>query len=222
MDKETLITNKNNPQGDYYIDKEFQNVIQMDSGENNIEIHKDSNTQSLILNDYTLEDEIEITDINEVIQADNNKKLNIDNKYEKYFMILKFSHNNETQMQLANILFKNIKLCASMSSLTRILQFSYYYMEMFNKIIEENIIVWNNMEREHKKEKMKNKLLKKMTKNNNISLNMSSDSMSFNSSMSETNGDDSDDDSESESDDSNKLFDSKFASKLASDINKNK
>ena len=220
LDKETLITNVNNPQGDYYIDKEFQNIIKMDSGENSNEIQKEYNYQSFMSNDYIIEDAISVSDINEVKKIDKKNKLNTNDKYAEYFMVLNFSHNNETETQLADILFKNIKICISMSSLTRILQFTDYYLEMFNKIIEENIIVWNNMEREHKKEKIKNRLLKKMNKNNNnILLNSSSDSISYNSSTSGTNDDS---DEESESDDTNKLFDSKFVSKLASDINKNK
>ena len=45
IDKETLITNENNPEGDLYMNKEFQHLIKMDSGENKKEIDKTSSSQ---------------------------------------------------------------------------------------------------------------------------------------------------------------------------------
>ena len=227
FDKETLITNANNPKGDSYIEKEFQNIIKMDAGENNEEIVMDQSHQTFLSRkEYTVEEVAFVSDFNEILNLKKNKSNKIDeeDKYAGYFMFLTFTHNNETKTQLAEILFKNIKVCGPLNTVIRIIQFTNYYLDMFNRIIEENIIIWNNMEKEHKREKMKNRLLKKMSKSN-ILLNTSnsSDTMSLNSSTSGTSDsyyDDSDDESDDE--DSSKLFDSKFASKLASDINKNK
>ena len=229
FDKETLITNANNPKGDSYIEKEFQNILKMDAGGNNEEIVVDESHQTFLSRkEYTMEEVAFVSEFNEIMSFNkkNNKIIedDKDDKYAEYFMILTFTHNNETQTQLAEIFFKNIKVCGPFNTLIRIIQFTNYYLNMFDRIIEENIIIWNNMEKEHKREKMKNRLLKKMSKNN-LLLNTSSnsDTISLNSSTSGT-SDAYDDDSEDESDseDNNKLFDSKFASKLGSDINKNK
>ena len=225
IDKETLITNINNPKGDSYTDKEFQHIIKMDSGEDNNEIYRDSSYDSYISSkDFTIEDPVLFNNLNEPknVQKNKNNNKNVKDKYAEYFLVLKFNHNNELQAQFADILLKKIKVCVSMSSISRIMQFSLYYLEMFNKINEENIIIWNNMEREHKKEKIKNRLIRRMTKSNNMLININNDTASVNSSFSQTNDDDSDLDEEDENDESNKIFDSKFVSKLASDMNKMK
>ena len=225
IDKETLITNINNPKGDSYTDKEFQHIIKMDSGEDNNEIYRDSSYDSYISSkDFTIEDPVLFNNLNEPknVQKNKNNNKNVKDKYAEYFLVLKFNHNNELQAQFADILLKKIKVCVSMSSISRIMQFSLYYLEMFNKINEENIIIWNNMEREHKKEKIKNRLIRRMTKSNNMLININNDTASVNSSFSKTNDDDSDLDEEDENDESNKIFDSKFVSKLASDMNKMK
>lgn len=110
----------------------------------------------------------------------------------------------------------------SYGTISRIMQFTIYYLNMFNEMVEEKLIVLGKMERGHKKEKMKNRLIRKMTKNNLLLQSTSSDSRSLNSSLSEMSvDDDSDLDEDSEIDDDNKLFDSKFTSKLVEDINKN-
>ena len=223
IDKETLITNINNPQGDLYINPEFQHIIKMESGEKSNEVDRTSSYQSNMgSNDYSMDDSI-FLDLNQTVFIEKNNVIKnkiVKDEYEDYFLILKFQHNNENQTQYADILLKKIKICIAMSTISRILQFTFYYLEMFNKIIEENLIIWENMEREHKKEKMKNRLIRKM-KSNNYLISSSNDSRSLNSSISEIDVDD-DSDEESEIEDNNKLFDSKFASKLAEDINKKK
>ena len=86
---------------------------------------------------------------------------------------------------------------------------------MFYKIIEKNLTIWENMEKENKKEKMRNKLMKK--KSNIITEGDSSDS--------DSDIDDENDIKENEDlekSDGNKIFDDKFASQLAEDINKKK
>ena len=219
IDKETLITNVKNPKGDLYIDKEFQHIVKMDSGVNKNEKNRASSSPSNRLSsEYSREDSISITNTNDNLNKENNVVNNNNEKEnnEQYFMILNFQHNNETQIQYADILLKRIKICVSMNTMGRILQFTFYYLEMFNKIIEKNLAIWNNMEMEHKKEKLKNKLLKKKTKNN-----LSNSDENLNLNISDDDEDDLDLEEEKETDDSNKLFDSKFASQLGEDI-KNK
>jgi hypothetical protein len=130
-------------------------------------------------------------------------------------MVLKFNHNNETQTQYADILLKKIKVCISMNTMGRIMQFGLYYSEMFYKIIEKNLTIWENMEKEHKKEKMRNKLMKK--KSNII---MEGDSSDSDSDIDDEN--DIKENEDLEKSDGNKIFDDKFASQLAEDINKKK
>ena len=227
-DRETLITNANNPKGDSYIEKSFQNIIKMDAGRNDEEIVVDEGHQTFLSRkEYTVEEVAFVSDFNDILNLKNNKsnKENEKDKYEDFFMFLTFTHNNQNKTQLVEIVFKNITICGPLNTVIRIIQFTNYYLDMFNRIIEENIIIWNNMEKEHKREKMKNRLLKKMSKSN-ILLNTSSssDTMSLNSSTSGTSDSyyDDDSDDESDSEDNSKIFDSKFASKLASEINKNK
>ena len=228
FDKETLITKANNPKGDSYIEKEFQNIIKMDAGDNNEEIVVDEGHQTFLSRkEYTGEEVAFVSDFSEILNIKKNKsnKANEEDKYAEYFMFLNFTHNNETKTQNVEILFKNITICGPLNTVIRIIQFTNYYMNMFDRIIEENIIIWNNMEKEHKKEKMKNRLLKKMTKSN-ILLNTSgsSDTMSLNSSTSGTSDSyyDDDSDDESDSEDNSKIFDSKLSSKLALDVKKEK
>ena len=218
IDKETLITNVNNPKGDLYIDREFQHIIKMDSGKNNNEERSSSDPNN---REFSRDDSVAITDISELKKDKNNN--NTDNKkenYDDYFMILNFIHNNENQTQYADILLKKIKVCIAMSTVSRVLQFSFYYLEMFNKINEKNLILWNKIEMEHKKEKVKNKMIRKLSRMSN-NFNKTNSSENLNSSINNDLEENSDSDEEIEIDDSNKLFDSKFASQLGQDI-KNK
>ena len=217
IDKETLITNANNPKGDLYIDREFQHIIKMDSGKSRNEDRNSSNPNN---REFSHDDSVAITDLNELnkeknINQANNKKEN----YDDYFMILNFIHNNENQTQYADILLKKIKICIAMSTVSRVLQFSFYYLEMFNKIIEKNLIILNKIEMEHKKEKLKNKMIRKLSRKS--ILNKTNSSENLNLSINNDLEEDSDSDEEMEFEDSNKLFDSNFASQLAKDI-KNK
>ena len=222
-DKETLITNVNNPKGDLYIDQEFKNIIKMDSGnkdENKIDDRYHSYRFSSEFSRESREDSIAFTDMNDFLNIEeNNKKDN----YDEYFMVLKINHNNETQTQYADLLLKKIQVCVAMSTIGRIIQFAFYYLEMFNKIIEKNLAILEKMELEHRKEKLKKKILKKksskkmlLSSNNNITNENVDNSI-------DDNEDDSDLDEELETteDNSNKLFDSQFASQLGEDI-KNK
>ena len=209
IDKETLITNVNNPHGDLYVDKEFQNIIKMDSGDNQNEMDRTSTSHHFRFNsDFNSEESVLLSDFNNMVNDENitNNDIKGEN-YDKFFMVLKFSHNNETQTQYADILLKKIKVCIAMNTFSRVMQFSLYYLEMFYKIIEKNLIIWENMEKEHQREKMRNKLINKN---------------SGNLSESDDNDDELDITEEIENNDSNKLFDSNFVSQLAEDINKNK
>ena len=225
IDKETLITNENNPKGDLYVDKEFQHLIKMDSGNNKNEVDRTiSNSSYRLSSDFNREDSIAYNDLNDLENKEINNNINNNiikekEKYDQYFMVLKFQHDNEAQIQYADILLKKIKVCISMSTIGRIMKFGLYYLEMFNKIIEKNLILWNNMEMEHKKEKLKNRMIKKLSKNNILSNSSSNENLNL--SISDDENEDSDLDEEIEIVDSNKLFDSKFASKLGEDI-KNK
>ena len=222
FDKETLITNINNPHGDLYIDKEFQNIIQMDSVSNKKEIYNNPTYQFLMKNtEYNEGDSNYFSDLDE-FKIDGNKNKNVKNNYEDYFMILKFQHNNETKTQDANVVLKSIKICLAMSTISRIYQFTFYYLDIFNEIIEKNYEKWKKMQKEHKSEKMKNKLMKRISKNNSLLLNTSNDVESLNSSFSSI-SDNYDDESyeEIECDDANKLYDSR-SSQIAEEINKKK
>ena len=222
LDKETLITNINNPQGDLYIDKEFQNIVQMDSIINKNEIYSNSTYQFLMKNvEYNEGDSHFFSDLDEYNLDDKKNKIDKEN-YDDYFMILKFQHNNETKTQNADLILKSIKVCIAMSTISRISQFTFYYLEIFNEIIEKNLEKWKKIQKAQKNEKMKNKLMKKISNNNSL-LNVSNDDESLNSSFSSI-SDNYDDESyeENENEDGNKLFDSKFALQLAEDINKNK
>ena len=220
IDKETLITNENNPEGDLYMNKEFQHLIKMDSGENKKEIDKTSSSQ--MFSRYS-SDSSEDFHYENYSNDGKNKNMNKKDDHNKYFMILNFKHDNDTQTQYADILLKKIKICISMSTISRVSQFAFYYLDMFNKINEKSLLDLEKMEREHQRIKMKNRLIRRLTKTNSNN--------SFNSNQS--NKDNKDDDSyedddelelneEIESDDNIKLFGSNFVSKLAEDINKNK
>ena len=133
IDKETLITNENNPKGELYVDKEFQHIIKMDSGDNKNENDRTWSSPSYRLSsEYSREDSIAFTNTTEFLVQDNNNNINNEDdndKLEQYFMILNFEHNNEAQTQNADVLLKKIKVCVSMSTMGRLLQFSFYYLE---------------------------------------------------------------------------------------------
>ena len=218
IDKETLITNVNNPEGDLYVNKEFQHLINMDSGENNKEDNQNYLRRKLSSEEFSLEKKSIDQNINKNTINNNNNK----DDYNKYFMVLNIIHNNDAQTQLVDVVFKKIKVCISMSTISRTSQFLLYYLDMFNKINEQNLLSIENMEREHQKKKMKNRLMKRKVARNSSRTNSFS---SYNSSisMSDFNEDENDDDFDlNEDDNDNKLFDSNFASRLAEDISKQK
>ena len=208
IDKETLITNENNPKGDLYIDKEFQDIIKMDSGKD----EKNKSSSCIINSENNREDSISIIDIDNY-DKENDKENNKEN-YDEFFMIIYFKYNNELETQTADISLKKIRICIAMSTFTRILQFSFYYLEMFNKIVEKNLIIWEKMEMEHRKEKMKNKIIRRNSKKNLISTSpdkkLSDDEDSSNS----------DEEEEIENNELNKISDNKLSLQLTEDNNK--
>ena len=206
IDKETLITNENNPNGDLYVDKEFQDIIKMDSGKN--EKNKSSSHPSYKINSEIIHDDSIVVDVNNLNKG-KEKENNKDN-YDEYFMAINFKYDNDKETLYSDILLKKIRICIAMSTIIRILQFSFYYLEMFNKIIETNLIIWKKMEMELKKEKMKNKLIRRNSKNSilNNKNNISDDE------------EDSELEIEIEKNESNKILDNKFSFTLEEDIKK--
>ena len=134
IDKETLITNIKNPYGDLYINKDFQNIIKMVSEDNNNEMDRISSLhQYRLSSDTNTEESFLVSDVNSFVEEniinnnDSNKDRDRDkDNYDAYFMVLKFNHNNETQTQYADILLKKIKVCISMNTMGRIMQFGLY------------------------------------------------------------------------------------------------
>ena len=226
IDKETLITNENNPYGDLYINKDFQHIIKMDSGEDKNEMDSNSSLQRYrISSDYYTEESFVMPSMNDYLEeniiSNKNNDINKDkDNYDTFFMVLKFNHDNETQTQYADILLKKIKVCISMSTMGRISQFVLYYSEMFYKIIEKNLAIWENMEKEHKKEKMKNKLIRKLS-NNSIEEELTSESDSDEEDEGEINSNNNTNEDLENSDD-NKIIDNKLISEIAKDKNKEK
>ena len=223
IDKETLITNSSNPEGDLYIDKEFQNIIKMDSGDNNNIFDRTSSHYSFRASDFREDSIVDSVNRDNTDNNDNNENNDMNNNqenYDEYFMVLNFQHNNETQTQNADISLKKINICIALNTMGRILQFSFYYLEMFNKIIEDNLILWNNMKMEHKKEKLKNKIIRRKSK---LILQNLNDDVNEIENNNDDEYSDSDDDLDSiDSDDEmSRLFDSILSNKMAEDI-KNK
>lgn len=120
IDKETLITNINNPEGELYVEKEFQHIIKMDSGDSKNETDRaSSNPNNRLSSDFNLDDSILISEldnnvtdekisINAINDIKINKKVKKDSQ-DNYFLVLNFEHNNEAQTQYANILLKKNK-----------------------------------------------------------------------------------------------------------------
>ena len=152
IDKETLITNANNPEGDLYVNKEFQHLINMDSGENNKEDIPKYFRRQLSSDEFNLERKSIDQNMNKNSNNNNNKN-NKKDDHNQYFMVLNIIHNNDTQTQLVDVVFKKIKVCISMSTISRTSQFLLYYLDMFNKINEQNLLAIENMEREHQKKR---------------------------------------------------------------------
>ena len=163
-DSETLITDPKQPKGNLLINENFKNMLLMKSdkkGSGMLSIVKRSvgSRESMSsLNEDSLI--IEKENPNKIIVNDKNDK-NDKNKNEKeLFLEVKYLMDVEKNAQTIDVIVQNIRICFSMSTMTRLYQFYNYFFGMYTQSVEDTILELAKMERKHKKNIISSKIKK--------------------------------------------------------------